>query len=83
MTPTYNGIIDASGLNNPRAPWYIVNGAGGHYDGFDDLVYPLASYWANEWNKFTVHNSTYSSTEFISASNITVLDSTVLYKKQH
>ena len=31
----FNGTIDANGLNNPRAPWSIVNGAAGHYDGLD------------------------------------------------
>lgn len=29
------GNIDPNGLNNPKAPWYIVNGAAGHYDGLD------------------------------------------------
>jgi hypothetical protein len=30
--PMFNGTVDANGLNNPRAPWPIVNGAAGHYD---------------------------------------------------
>lgn len=31
----FNGTIDPNGLDNPRAPWSIVNGAAGHYDGLD------------------------------------------------
>ena len=27
--------IDPNGLANPLAPWYILNGIGGHYDGVD------------------------------------------------
>ena len=29
--------VDPAGLNNPTAPWNIVNGAAGHYDGLDTL----------------------------------------------
>ena len=28
----YSGTIDKNGLNNPRAPLYIVSGNAGHYD---------------------------------------------------
>src|SRR3981081_2479671 len=30
--PLANGIIDTNELNNPSFPWYITNGAAGHYD---------------------------------------------------
>lgn len=45
---------------------WIVNGAAGHYDGLDPLVYPLPSYtrFANDtlysYSKLTFHNSTHS-----------------------
>lgn len=32
--------VDPNGLNNPTAPWNIVNGAAGHYDGLDTLKSP-------------------------------------------
>ncbi|KAF7621584.1 hypothetical protein AFLA_011879 [Aspergillus flavus NRRL3357] len=38
---TFNADPNPNGLNNPSAPWYITNGAAGHYDGLDSLSYPL------------------------------------------
>jgi hypothetical protein len=38
------GVIDPNGLNNPSAPWYIVDGAAGHYDGLDSFTTPLQPY---------------------------------------
>lgn len=87
FAPTYNGTADKNGLNNPTAPLYIVNGAGGHYDGFDPLVYPLPPTWAYGfdtefgWNRFTVHNATHLTTDFIAARNNSVLDTATLYKE--
>ncbi|GMG29714.1 unnamed protein product [Aspergillus oryzae] len=34
---TFNADPNPNGLNNPSAPWYITNGAAGHYDGLDSL----------------------------------------------
>jgi acid phosphatase type 7 len=39
-----NGTTDPAELNNPRAPWYITNGAAGHYDGLDSFTLPLEPY---------------------------------------
>ena len=39
-----NGSIDANELNNPSSPWYITNGAAGHYDGLDSFTLPLQPY---------------------------------------
>lgn len=33
IKPTYNFTVDPKGFNNPKAPWYIVNGAAGHWQG--------------------------------------------------
>ncbi|KAG6329001.1 hypothetical protein ID866_10088 [Astraeus odoratus] len=41
--PVANYTVDPAGLNNPKAPWNIVNGVAGHYDGLDTLD-PLASF---------------------------------------
>lgn len=80
------GVIDPNGLNNPSSPLYILNGIAGHYDGIDDLVTPLPDYvnfaqdTAYGWSKFTVHNCTHITHEFIASSNNTVLDRATLYK---
>ncbi|OBT70844.1 hypothetical protein VF21_10156 [Pseudogymnoascus sp. 05NY08] len=73
--------------NNPKAPWYLVNGAAGHYDGLDvpDTPYVSTSrkvISAYGWNLFTVHNCTHLSTQFIASGNNTVLDSATLIKKR-
>jgi hypothetical protein len=73
--------------NNPTAPWYIINGAAGHYDGLDTPTLPLVptsreTVVAYGWSLFTVHNCTHLTTEFISSSNNTVLDTATLYKER-
>lgn len=88
QAPVYNGTIDPNGLDNPSYPWYILNGIAGHYDGIDELVYPLPDYTvfaqdtAYGWSKFTVHNCTHLTHEFISSSNDTVLDRATLFKNR-
>lgn len=84
--PIANGVIDPNGLNNPSSPWYILNGLGGHYDGLDPLDYPLPDFTdvafdsAYGWSKFTVHNCTHLTHEFIASANNTVLDRATLFK---
>ncbi|CUM67331.1 uncharacterized protein PRCAT00005024001 [Priceomyces carsonii] len=86
LSPVANNEVDPNGLNNPSAPWYILNGIAGHYDGLDSLVYPLPDYveysqdTAYGWSKFTVHNRTHLTHEFVVSSNNTVLDTATLYK---
>lgn len=86
--PISSGLIDPNGLNNPSAPWYILNGLGGHYDGLDSLVYPLPNYTefaqdsAYGWSKFTVHNCTHLTHEFIASANNSVLDKATLFKNR-
>lgn len=59
------GPFFASYGNSPTAPWYILNGAAGHYDGLDPLVLPLANYsrYTNDktygWSRLTFHNATH------------------------
>lgn len=72
---------------DPSAPWYIVNGAAGHYDGLDTPATPYVNtsrevIVAYGWNLFTVHNHTHLSTSFISSSNNTVLDTATLIKSR-
>ncbi|KAL4064768.1 Metallo-dependent phosphatase-like protein [Scleroderma yunnanense] len=87
--PVANFTIDPAGLNNPKAPWNIVNGAAGHYDGLDSLNSPLPSYaevgidTAYGWSLLTFHNKTHLTHEFISSANGSVLDSATLYKEHN
>lgn len=73
---------------NPKAPWYIVSGAAGHYDGLDTPTFPLVStsrkaIWTTYgWNLFTVHNCTHLTTEYICSGNGTVLDTATLVKER-
>lgn len=84
------GIADPNGLNNPAAPWYIVNGAAGHYDGLDSFT-ALTSYHRfglstadgiYGWSRLTYHNCTHLTHEFVNSANGTVLDSATLYKNR-
>lgn len=85
--PTYQGMADPKELNNPTYPWYITNGAAGHYDGLDALTRPLRNYsrYAIEntygWSKLIFHNDTHLTTQFIASGNGTVLDTATLYKE--
>lgn len=86
QAPTSKGKRDPKGLNNPSAPWYILNGIAGHYDGLDDLEYPLPEFndfaqdSAYGWSKLTVHNCTHLTHEFVASANNTVLDKATLFK---
>ncbi|SPQ27132.1 ffa39850-3af5-4b87-92ed-066b155dde47 [Thermothielavioides terrestris] len=79
-----NGTAQEIG-DSPTAPWYVVNGAAGHYDGLDTPSTPYAStsrkvIVAYGWSLFTVHNCTHLSTQFILSSNNSVLDTATLVK---
>ncbi|KAJ5215838.1 metallo-phosphoesterase [Penicillium cinerascens] len=55
-TPLNNGVIDPRELDNPTSPWYITNGAAGHYDGLSEGTNPLAPY---ERFRLDERNATY------------------------
>ena len=83
-----SGQPDKKGLHNPKSPMYIVNGAAGHYDGLDSLPKKRAAQSvvgidsAYGWSRWTVHNCTHLTLEFVASGNGTVLDSATLYKKR-
>jgi hypothetical protein len=86
-----NGTTDPHELNDPSAPWYIINGAAGHYDGLDAFTLPFKSYHRYGvstsdgiygWSKLTFHNCTHLTHDFIASNNNSVLDSATLYKKR-
>ena len=89
QTPLANGKIDPKGLMNPSSPWYITNGAAGHYDGLDVLQSPRQEYSSfglditdgvYGWSRLTFHNCTHLTHDFVASNNNTVLDSATLYK---
>jgi hypothetical protein len=86
--PLKNYVLDPNGLNNPKAPWYITNGAAGHYDGLDSLSRPFQPYTAVAfddaygWSRLTFHNKTHLTHEFVASRNGSVLDSATLYKER-
>ncbi|KAK3621009.1 hypothetical protein LTR56_023052 [Elasticomyces elasticus] len=85
--PMFNNTPDPMELDNGTFPWYITNGATGHYDGLDTLDRPFQTYsrYAQDstygWSKLTSHNSTHLTQDFIISGNNSVLDSATLYKQ--
>ncbi|BGP42811.1 hypothetical protein JCM10450v2_006926 [Rhodotorula kratochvilovae] len=88
FTPQYNGTLDANGLNNPRAPLLLLNGAAGHYDGLDEFDSDErinGTLFANDqeftWGRLTFNNRTHASYELIASRNSSVINSWTLYKE--
>ncbi|RFU33810.1 hypothetical protein B7463_g2574, partial [Scytalidium lignicola] len=89
--PLANGVVDPKELNNPDFPWYITNGAAGHYDGLDTLQVPYQKYQrfgldttnaTYGWSKLTFHNCTHLTHDFVASRNGSILDSATLYKNR-
>ena len=84
--PIFQNVTDPKELNNPRFPWYIVNGAAGHYDGLDTLNPGLSPFTRAAvdthygWSRLTFHNCTHLTQEFVSSADGSVLDSATLFK---
>jgi len=87
LAPISNGVVDPAGLNNPQAPWYIVNGAAGNIEGFSTISSSPPKYvqWTNDdlygFSKLIFHNKTNLEVQFISSKDGALLDSATLYKK--
>ncbi|KAK7214902.1 hypothetical protein V2G26_002905 [Clonostachys chloroleuca] len=80
---------DPNGLNNPSFPWYITNGAAGHYDGLDSLDSPRKPYsrfgldtkdGVYGWSRLTFHNCTHLTHEYIASNNNSAVDAATLFK---
>ncbi|VVT48658.1 uncharacterized protein SAPINGB_P001887 [Magnusiomyces paraingens] len=88
-SPMKFNATDPNGLNNPSSPWYLVNGAAGHYDGMDDLnkTKPAGFKFGFDntygWSRFTVHNETHITHEFVASRNDSVMDTATLFKKHN
>ncbi|RDL35994.1 Purple acid phosphatase [Venustampulla echinocandica] len=90
--PIANEVIDPNELNNPSAPWYITNGAAGHYDGLNAMAVPFKPYHrfgldthnaTYGWSQLTFHNCTHMTHDFIASKNGSVLDTATLYKSRN
>ncbi|KAG9563418.1 Metallo-dependent phosphatase, partial [Aureobasidium melanogenum] len=83
-----NGTIDPNGLNNPAAPWYIINGLGGHYAGLDTFsqIQPYQDFGIDlnnatyGWSRLTFHNCSHLTHELVNSSSNAVIDTATLYK---
>jgi 3',5'-cyclic AMP phosphodiesterase CpdA len=89
--PIADGKADPNELHNPTYPWYITNGAAGHYDGLDALATPHQTYQrfgldtsnaTYGWSKLTFHNCTHLTHEFVASRNGSVMDTATLYKNR-
>ncbi|KAF8884283.1 metallophosphoesterase [Gymnopilus junonius] len=86
VAPIFNGTVDLNELNNPKFPWYITNGAAGHYDGLDTLNDVLAPFSRAAidtdygWSRLMFHNCTHLTHEFVRSADGAVLDSATLFK---
>ncbi|KAH0289772.1 purple acid phosphatase [Aureobasidium namibiae CBS 147.97] len=88
FNPVYNNVADSAGLNNPKAPAYIIAGGAGNIEG-------LSAVGANySTNVFAYADEfSYASLKFKDANNLQidfmrsdtgeVLDSSVLYKQHN
>jgi hypothetical protein len=83
--PIYQNVIDPNGYNNPRAPMYLTNGAGGHFAGLDtpSALQPYTAYGQSldySWSTLQFLNSTHMVVSGLWSANNTVYDSVTLYK---
>lgn len=86
MHPIFNGTIDPNGLNNPRAPWMLLLGNAGHYDGLDTFTtnQSYTAYGNDQvfgWGRLTFEDAQHLSFEFINSATSEVIDSATLYKE--
>jgi len=86
FNPVYNNVADPAGLQNPKAPMYIVAGGAGNIEGLSSVgsnystnVFAYADDFSYASVKFK--NATYLEVDFIRSSTGEVLDTSTLYKK--
>ncbi|KAK9438315.1 Phosphodiesterase/alkaline phosphatase D [Metarhizium brunneum] len=89
LAPLADSKINPDKLNNPKALWYITNGATGYYDGLRALYEPRQKYsrfgldTANttyRWSRLTFHNCSHLTHKFIASNNNSALDTATLFK---
>lgn len=83
--PTYKGNVDPAGLNNPKAPWYIIAGAAGNIEGLTSKG-SAPAYNAftddshNGYARLTFQDPNHLKVDMIHSTDGSVLDSATLYK---
>jgi acid phosphatase type 7 len=85
FNPIYNGTVDPAGLNNPKAPMYIVAGGAGNIEGLSDVgsnVTGNVFAYADDFSYATVKvlDAQHLEVDFIRSSTSQVLDTSTLYK---
>ncbi|CAD6898245.1 unnamed protein product [Tilletia caries] len=85
FNPVYNGTADAAGLNDPKAPMYIVAGGAGNIEGFSKVSYQqdfcaFANGKDYAFATVNIQSSTNLKVDFIRSFDGNILDSSVLYK---
>lgn len=84
--PVYKSVADPAGLNNPKAPMYIIAGAAGSVEGLSSLGADIAfSPWGDSqhfaYATMRVQDANHLKIEFVQSSNGKVLDSSTLIKE--
>jgi hypothetical protein len=86
FNPIYQNVTDPAGLNNPKAPMYVVMGGAGNIEGLSDVgtnatgnVFAYADDFSYGNIKFMDKN--HLGVDFFRSSTGDLLDSSVLYKE--
>ncbi|BGP16593.1 hypothetical protein JCM10213v2_004595 [Rhodosporidiobolus nylandii] len=81
------GTVDPKGYDDPRAPWPVILGNAGHYDGLEAFDGPeryngtaFATDREYGFTRLTFHNRTHATLEAIAARNSSVFDSQTIFK---
>ncbi|KAK3314857.1 Metallo-dependent phosphatase-like protein [Apodospora peruviana] len=86
FAPSVNGTADPAGLQNPKAPMYIVAGGAGNIEGLSSVGKNVSTNrfaYADEFSYATLSflDEQRLKVEFVRSDNGQVLDSSVLFKK--
>lgn len=85
FAPLYNGTADSNGMNDPKAPMYIVAGGAGNIEGLNpSIVQPSYTEFAytSDYSYATVRflDEQHLQVDFYQSSTGTLLDSSTLFK---
>lgn len=85
LLPVFNGATDPRGMDNPKAPMYIICGGAGNIEGLapiEDYSYYTEFAYADDYSYSTLKilNETHLQVDFIRSLTGDLLDSSTLYK---